>query len=167
MVRCFPFFAESGVELSSVTGLDLSAGMLAHAKERYPSAIFIRDDILRFEDPNCRLYDRIVFNSCFGHIYDQKHALRHVTEELIVGGGLVIISEPRGKTWLGESKKSYPKEILHEMPSKRDLERMISSVGSSQSSGVDSYHSPLLSLESIVDADDFYCAVLRRSCADF
>lgn len=162
-----PFYKEKGVSMLNVVGVDLSAGMLEHARERYTDATFFQKDICNFEDPEGRLFDRVVFNACYGHIHDPETALRHVTEELISGGGLIVISEPRGKAWLQEAKKSDQRAILHSMPSKSQLQKLITKLGGSGSVAVFASHSPLLSVECVHDEDDFYCAVLRRSWADF
>lgn len=161
-----PFYERFGASLSRVTGLDLSEGMLTHARRTHPSAEFIQGDVHTFEDPDFRLFDRVVFNNCYHHLHDQQLALRHVTEELISGGGLVIISEPRGKQGVLKDKKAHPRADLRDLPSKSQLTRTVEKQGSG-TTGVHSFTSSLLLVESIVDEEDFYCAVLRRSCADF
>lgn len=163
----FPFYEACGVAISAVTGVDLSDGMLEYTRKRYSPATLVKGDICTFEDPNCRLFDRVVFNSCFESIHDQEFALRHVTQELIVGGGLLIISEPRGKAGLEAFKKANPRAVLHGLSTKAKLQKLVSAGGDSGSAGVHSAGSPLLSVESVEDEDGFYCAVLRRSCADF
>jgi len=162
-----PYLEEMGASLPRVTGLDLSEGMLVHARRAFPSSTFARADICAFEDPEGRLYDRVIFNGCFQCIYDQEVALRHVAEELITGGGLLVISEPCGKAYSEEQREEHPRAMLHSLPSKTQLQKLVMNLGGSGSAAVHSYTSPLLSLESLEDEDDFYCAVLRRSCADF
>merc|ERR1712217_958593 len=126
-----PFYEESGVPLSKVTGLDLSEGMLSLARKRHPTAEFVQGDISTFEDPNCRLFDRVIFNGCYQNLHDQELALRHVTEELITGGGLSIISEPRGKGSVEKDKKEHPRANLHGLPSKGKLEKIVKGLGGS------------------------------------
>ncbi|CAK0884750.1 unnamed protein product [Prorocentrum cordatum] len=152
-----PFYERAGASLSRVTGLDLSQGMLTHARRAYPSAEFIRGDIHNFEDPDFRLFDRVVFNNCYHHLHDQQVALRHVTEELISGGGLVVISDPRGKQGALKDKKAHPHADLRDLPSKNQLAKAVEKQGSG-TTGVHSFTSSLLSVES---AHDFYCAILR------
>merc|ERR1712008_242838 len=161
------FYEECGVSLSRITGVDLSEGMLSRARHLYPSATFIKTDICVFEDPQGWLYDRVVLNSCMQNMHDEGQALRHIAEELVVGGGLVVISEPRGRAAVETDKKDHPRSVLHSLKSRTQLQKLVAKLGGSANSGVDSWSSPLLSVESVVDEDDYYCAVLRRSCADF
>jgi len=162
-----PYYEECGASLTRITGVDLSEGMLSHARRLHPTATFLKSDICAFEDPQGRLYDCVVFNSCMQNLHDEGHALRHIAEELVVGGGLVVISEPRGKAAVETIRENHPRAVLHSLKSRTELQKLASRLGGSSNSGVDSWSSPLLSVESVEDEEDYYCAVLRRSCADF
>jgi trans-aconitate methyltransferase len=160
------YYQNGGAPLSKLTGIDLSQGMLNHAKKSHPDSEFIKGDIHVFEDPDFRLFDRVVFNSCYQYLHDQELAIRHVCEELISGGGMLIICEPHGRRHVNDQKKANPRANLRSLPDKESLEGIVGSLGSG-TTGVQSFTSSLLSVESMVDEEDFYCAVLRRSCADF
>ncbi|CAJ1359302.1 unnamed protein product [Effrenium voratum] len=141
-----PFFQEAGVDLAQVVGVDLSAGMLGFAKERFPETTFVQEDVLQFQGGR---FDRVVFNACFGNLFDPVAVLRHVARDLLSDGGLVVISHPLGRPWLRTLQQSDPRMVLHDLPGKEQLKTMLAEV-------------PELELESLEDDADFYCLVLRR-----
>ncbi|CAK9039903.1 unnamed protein product [Durusdinium trenchii] len=141
-----PFFKESGGDLAQITGVDLSAGMLGFARERFPQARFVQDDVLHFEGGP---YDRVVFNACFGNLYDPVAVLKHVAQKLLSDGGLVVISHPLGRAWLTTLKEKDPRMVLHDLPGSEELKQMLAQV-------------PELALEFLEDESDYYCLVLKR-----
>lgn len=141
-----PFFQESGADLSKVTGVDLSAGMLSFARQRFPQVKFVQDDVLNFTGGR---YDRVVFNACFGNLYDPVAVLQHVARELLSEGGLVVISHPLGRAWLRTLQEKDPQMVLHDLPGSEGLKQMLAQV-------------PELALESLEDEADYYCLVLKR-----
>lgn len=145
-----PFFEAAGATLADVVGVDISAGMLRYAESTYPSASFYKDDILTFQHPQGRRFDRVVFNACFGNLWDQMGVVAHVSESLVKGDGLIIISHPLGRKYLKSLQKSDPRMVLHELPTESEWHQLLTQ------------HAPDLSLESIDDDVDYYCAVLRR-----
>lgn len=142
-----PFFQESGCDLSKVTGVDLSAGMLSFARERFPQVKFVQEDVLQFHGGE--KYDRVVFNACFGNLYDPVAVLKHVAQELLSEGGLVVISHPLGRPWLRTLQEKDPRMVLHDLPGSNELKEMLTQV-------------PELLLESLEDEADYYCLILKR-----
>ena len=148
-----PFYLQSGVALSDVTGVDLSSGMLSHAQRRFPEAAFICSDFT--ELPPRPEYDVVVFNACFGNMFDQRvsrrafaparhcshgpahclklplpyeqAALAHAAA-LLRPGGSAFISHPLGSSFVRELHASDPSVVPHELPS---LEALIDLAGPS------------------------------------
>ena len=117
-----PFYEECGIHESDVTGVDLCASMLAHARARFPSATFIQGDFLDVEADDDRVmwstaepYDVVVFNAVFGNLYDQRAALAHAAA-LLRPGGSVVISHPLGAAFVRDLHASDPTVVPHELP---------------------------------------------------
>ena len=121
-----PMYLESGIALSSVTGVDLSDSMLAYARARYPEATFVCSDFVDFSLPPEGAYDAIVFNACFGNLFDQRAALAHASA-LLRTGGAVFISHPLGSEFVRELHVSDPTVVPHKLPSQDALAKMVDS----------------------------------------
>lgn len=148
-----PFYQEQGANLSLLLGVDLSEGMLKHARKRFPHANFVHADILNFSSAAGAVFDRIVFNAVFGNLFDQAATLRHVAETLLQDGGLVIVSHPLGRRWLREVLSARdPRMVPHGLPTEDEWQQLLKAGG-----GVG------LSLSSLDDEADYYCATLSRS----
>jgi riboflavin kinase len=122
-----PYFKEEGgMEEGQVVGVDVSEGMLAVAKQRFPRAKFWEGDVLDFaeawlkegEEEGGReggLFDAVFFNACFGNLYDQEGALREVGR--VVGReGRVVVSHPLGAAFVDELRRRSPSVVLRSLP---------------------------------------------------
>jgi len=144
-----PYFEAQGACLRHVTGVDLSGGMLGFARERFPAATFVKEDVLKYTHPKGERFDRVVLNACFGNLWDQGLALQHVVEALLKDGGLIVISHPLGRKWLQDLQAQDPRMVRHPLPSRSDLQLLASRI------------SPRLRVESFEEDDGFYCGVLQ------
>ena len=154
-----PFYEECGIHESDVTGVDLCASMLAHARARFPSATFIEGDFLDVEADDDRVmwstaepYDVVVFNAVFGNLYDQSKALAHAAA-LLRPGGSVVISHPLGAAFVHDLHVSDPTVVPHELPDRLGLTSLL-------------YGAPPLRLTSFtnqVSAGGLYLASLTKS----
>ncbi|CAE7246237.1 unnamed protein product [Symbiodinium sp. CCMP2592] len=122
--------------------------MLAYARERFPQATFVKEDVAEYLGPDGRRYDRVVFNACFGNLFDPLAVLRHVSRNLLADGGLIVISHPLGRDWLRGLQKRDPQMVLHDLPGHAEVDQMLKEV-------------PELSVELLEDETDYYCLVLR------
>ena len=86
-----PFFKALGVAEANVTGVDVSPGMLAVARRRYPQAVFWEGDVVDFEaGKGSGLFDAVYFNAVFGNLYDQGAALAAVGRATARGARVVV-----------------------------------------------------------------------------
>jgi len=143
-----PFYQEENASLSLVTGVDLSAGMLMYAREKYPEASFMQSDILDFTCAGKR-FDRVVFNACFGNFWDPAAVLRNVAENFAAAEGLVILSHPLGRSWLAGLRAKDPSMVPHDYPAEKELRTLLAKIP--------------LTLVSLEDEADYYCAVLKHT----
>lgn len=116
-------------------GFDLHRG--------FPEATFLEQDVLQCDGR----YDRVIFNACFGNLFDPLAVLRHVAE-LLNEGGLVVISHPLGRKWLKGLQQKEPRMVLHDLPAGEELDQMLATVP--------------LQLVSLEDEPEYYCLVLKR-----
>jgi len=144
-----PHFEDRGANLRLVTGVDLSGGMLDYARKRFPSATFVKSDIMKYRPVAGARFDRVVFNACFGNFWDQGLVLKHTEAELVRDGGLIVISHPLGRKWLGDLKARDPQMVRHALPTRVELEALASRCA------------PGLAVELCDDEADYYCAALR------
>jgi len=112
-------YIELGVPYSNIVGCDLSNEMLAEAKKRYPEICFWQGDILDFPEDRAP-FDLIVFNACFGNIYDQLAVLKKSTS-LLDHHGRIAISHPMGNTFVERLKDSDPSLVLTLLPDREKL----------------------------------------------
>mmetsp|Transcript_53896 Transcript_53896/g.100994 ORF Transcript_53896/g.100994 Transcript_53896/m.100994 type:complete len:253 (+) Transcript_53896:41-799(+) len=144
-----PFFEAAGASLEDLTGVDLSSGMLTYARQRFPKATFVHQDVAEFFGPGGCRYERVVFNACFGNLFDPLAVLQHVSRDLLADGGLVVISHPLGRKWLRGLQRKDPQMVLHDLPGQAEIDHILQQV-------------PELALEQLNDESDYYCLVLRR-----
>lgn len=87
-----PFFKALGVAEANIMGVDVSPGMLAVARRRYPQAAFWEGDVADFEagQQGSGLFDAVYFNAVFGNLYDQGAALAAVGRAAARGARVVI-----------------------------------------------------------------------------
>lgn len=138
-------YHERGVPFSKMLGCDLSTEMLREARQRYPEVQFWQGDVLelpeKFGD-----FDLIVFNACFGNIFDQQSVLKKSRSRLN-SKGKIAVSHPMGNRFVQQLKNAEPNLVCTLMPGKAQLELWAKQ----------------LRMELIVFADeeDMYLAVLQ------
>jgi len=157
-----PFFKEEGgTEEGQVVGVDVSKGMLAVARARFPRAKFWEGDVLDFAEAWLKgrgmeggkegegggeggLFDAVFFNACFGNLWDQERALREVGR--VVGReGRAIISHPLGAAFVNELKKRSPSVVLESLP-KDEGEWKVGREGGREGGWLGSVYMPFLKL---------------------
>jgi len=116
-----PYLDENAGE-KRIVGMDLSAGMLVVARERFPRASFWQGDVLdlpviyeREGGKEEGLFTAVFFNACFGNVFDQARALREVGK-LVKKGGRVVISHPLGADFVEELRRRSPSVVLADLP---------------------------------------------------
>lgn len=115
----FAHFLASGVRQENITGCDLSSEMLKLAKERYPHAKYFQGDIIDFP-ANLPHFDAVIFNACFGNIFDQKSALQKALA-LLKPNGTVVISHPLGAKFVQGLHENEPHIVPHLLPTETTL----------------------------------------------
>jgi riboflavin kinase len=142
-----PHYESQGLPQHRVIGVDLSPKMMDTFRSRYPAAATFVGDFMEFQLPEGELADCIVFNSCFGNMWDPEATLLHAAELLRVGGS-VIISHPLGSTCPRQLGKSDPIMVPNQLPDSARLAELIR-------------HSPLRAV-GVRDEKSFYLAKLLR-----
>ncbi len=149
-----PYYLERGVREAAITGVDLSARMLDHARARYPAATFVHADVVDVDGS----FDAVVFNSVFGNLHDQAAALAHAAA-LVPGGGTVLISHPLGAAFVDDLREKDPSVVPHSLPSRQALLRLLLSTNSPLRLDAHADSSPASDSAAAVP----YLAVLRKS----
>ena len=112
-------YNECGVAYSNIVGCDLSTEMLKEAKERFPEVRFWQGDVLYIPDEIGR-FDLVVFNACFGNIFDQLAVLKK-SRSLLNRGGRIAISHPMGNAFVQQLKDMEPKLIHTLLPDREKI----------------------------------------------
>lgn len=111
-----------------IVACDLSAQMLAHARERHGDhAEFFHGDIIDLP-PASSPFDAVFFNAMFGNVYDPAAALRQA-HRLLRPGGRVIISHPMGRAWHARLREQNPDMIPHDLPDQQAAAALFASTG--------------------------------------
>lgn len=131
-----PYYAECGVPPCQVTGVDLSPKLLAVFRERFPEAAAVEGDFLDYWPPSLSSkegeilntdedkVDSIVFNACFGNLYDPADHLCHASDMLRTGGSIVI-SHPLGSACPRDLREQHPDMVPHTLPTAEELIKSI------------------------------------------
>ena len=111
-----------------VAACDLSGEMLQRAQQRYgDKATFHHRDVLDLVtelDP----VDVIIFNACFGNMYDQAEAAK-AGASLLGPGGRLIISHPMGKDFARHLHEEDPLMVPHLLPDEHDARSLLEAAG--------------------------------------
>ncbi len=118
------YYHELGLPYTNIVGCDLSAEMLGEAQRRFPEVSFWNGDILELPESFGK-FDLIVFNACFGNIFDQLSVLKR-SRDLLNKGGRIAISHPMGNDFVGQLKEAEPDLIFSLLPSRETLEKWCS-----------------------------------------
>jgi len=114
------YYLECGVTPGDIVGCDLSSAMLDEAKRRHPDIQLWQGDAVDlptdFGD-----FDIVVFNACFGNIFDQLTVLRK-SRSVLNAGGRIAISHPMGNDFVRRLKKGYPNLVFTLLPERSTLE---------------------------------------------
>lgn len=111
-------YRAQGMLFENIVACDLSAAMLAEAKQRFPRVNFWHGDILNFPTEN-EGFDIVVFNACFGNIFEPLDVLKHVVE-VLKPGGRIAISHPC-HSCVPQLRELDPALVLRLLPSKEEL----------------------------------------------
>lgn len=113
-------YHEAGVPFEQIVGCDLSKEMLREARNRYPLIDFWQGDVLYFPEEK-GTFDLIVFNACFGNIFDQLSVMRKC-HQLLSANGRIAISHPMGNKFVQELQKMEPKLVFSLLPERELLD---------------------------------------------
>ena len=111
-------YHRQGMPYENIVGCDLSSGMLAEARSRFPQVDFWQGDVLNFPEER-GLFDIIVFNACFGNIFEPLPVLKRVSE-LLKSQGRIGISHPCN-TCVPKLRELEPKLVLRLLPEREEL----------------------------------------------
>lgn len=114
-------YNESGVSYSNIVGCDLSTEMLKEAKLRFPQVQFWQGDVIELP-ASFGNFDLVVFNACFGNIFDQFAVLKKTRDRLNTAGRIAI-SHPMGNAFVAQLKEAEPRLIYTLLPDKASLEK--------------------------------------------
>lgn len=103
---------------SRVVACDLSEQMLARARRKFGGRVaFLLADVVDLA-PALGPFDFAFCNAVFANLFDQGQALRAINGLLRVGGRLVI-SHPMGRGFVAGLRRSDPRLVLRQLPSRR------------------------------------------------
>ena len=112
-------YCRQGVLKENIIGCDLSTEMLAEARQRYPDVHFWQGDVLDFPEENGPV-DLIIFNACFGNIFDPFLVMKKCVR-LLRANGRIAISHPLGNTCVTQLMNLEPGLVLRLLPQSDDL----------------------------------------------
>jgi riboflavin kinase len=147
-------YLECEVEEKNIVGLDLSDGMLNNARKKFPRATLLKGNILDLPEdlakigipPFIKGFDAVVFNACFGNIFDQEGAMRKAKAALNPRGKIVV-SHPLGARFVAQLRAKEPHIVPHLLPRQEELEQWATLLE--------------MSLSRFEDSQDFYIAILE------
>jgi len=88
------WLAESLCQLGKVTGVDISDGAIADARERMPNGEFLVGDALSIDLPSSS-FDILVALELFSHLASQKQFIERAVQWLKGGGYLILMTQNR------------------------------------------------------------------------
>eukprot|EP00904_Undaria_pinnatifida_P012366 jgi/Undpi1/825/HiC_scaffold_10.g04289.m1 len=130
------FLQGAGVDQDNFVGVDLAAGMVEVAKERYPKATFVQGDFLDYcrDQPSPGDFTHVFFNGCLHNFLEPGEALVGAAR-LLKQGGKIVISHPKGASNVDMQRRANPMLVPNRLPTEADLERaceeMSGSIGAS------------------------------------
>lgn len=139
-----PFILRS--KPSRLVACDLSPGMLARLRQRFPQVETVEGDIATLEMPEGS-FDVVFLNAVFPNLADKPAALRNLAR-LLSPGGRIVISHPEGRGFVLKLREEVPFAI-DPLPGEPELREMLAA------------HP--LRLELFVDEPRLYAAVARRT----
>ncbi len=107
-------YHEVGVPFENMVACDLSSQMLAEAQKRFPKVSFWQGDVLELAE-DFGTFDLIVFNACFGNIFDQMAVLRK-SHSLLNENGRIAISHPMGNACVKLLQERIPDLVMTLLP---------------------------------------------------
>ncbi len=140
-----PIIRQYGID--EVVGCDLSANMLAKAREQHDGVTFWLGDVIDLPESLGR-FDAVFFNAMFGNVWDQRATLQKVAGRLRTGAR-ICISHPLGSRFVAELKRGDPRRTPHLLPDQERLGGLIRGIP--------------LEVVHYCDEDDFYLLFLKRS----
>lgn len=100
------------------------------------------DDIPNYQGP----FDASFFNAVYGNLYSPKESLTKIAL-MTRPGGYIVISHPLGRHWHEKYASEHSKLVPHPLPDLEEYEELLMDLP--------------LTLLSLEDEDDFYCALLQ------
>lgn len=111
-----------------VTACDLSEQMLKRARERFGDQVFFHHLDVMDLPYKPQSIDVVIFNACFGNLYDQKGAL-DIVATMLRSGGRIIISHPMGRNFSDRLKEENPMLVPYSLPDLHQSRLITSAIG--------------------------------------
>lgn len=121
--RLFPHYLKRDV--LSVTGIDISSGMIEMAKKKHPQeriALICDDASEHFFD---RCFDCIVIFDAFPHFVDPKKTIRNLSKHL-KDDGILTIAHDASREEINRRHGVMKTDVSHMLMSMDELDRLIS-----------------------------------------
>lgn len=112
-------YHELGVAYSQILGCDLSTEMLNEARRRFPQVRFWQGDVINLP-ASFGTFDLIVFNACFGNIFDQENVIRK-NHAILNERGRIAISHPMGNSFVAQLQAMEPNLVHSLLPARETL----------------------------------------------
>ena len=119
--RRYGAFAAGGDGVE-VVGVDLSPKMLEYAESRGGANVsYVCADVVDYaaDSDGETPFDAVVFNACFGNMFDQGAALAAAARRLAVGG-VVSVTHPLGAAFVDDLKARDATVVPHSLPRTED-----------------------------------------------
>ena len=112
---------------ASVTGVDLSPEMVKAARAKGGTPTYVVADIVDYAAGYAGdLYDAVVFNACFGNIFDRGAALT-AAAQVLAPGGRAVITHPLGAAFVDELHERDASVVPAGLPrTLLDMEELVS-----------------------------------------
>ena len=148
-----PYFIKAGAQPGNILACDLSAEMVTRARQKNSEIQFYIGNVIDIDPTMVKeltgrseiLFDKVVFNACFGNFEDGSHVLRLIKKNLS-GKAEIIISHPLGAKFVKFLNKREAHIVPNLLPNQEDM------LSLAEASGYKCIE--------LIDDEDFYFAKL-------
>ena len=107
-------------------GVDLSAGTISRARERYPGVEYEAVNIFKWDYP-AGAFDVVISQEVLEHVEDQSRYI-DMAHELLGAGGYLILTTPNAESMLAmpeEKRKEWTNQPLENWVTRRELSALL------------------------------------------